>query len=456
MKKLGYSNIDVASPKTVTLNQSAEDVATNKDSQLEDDTPNREYETYVHGFMRDGKKYIAVTNADRTTLHDLVYLKPVTKEEKADETLVPFPVMLQYAIFVTGFPLGISLVDLLADTQSTLSKMYNLYLAMAYRNTFGWDRLVRAWELEDPDSLNTPTVEGKDIPVKDSAKSLNDIILEVPREQTNGIPSEMIALLKRNGTEQLGAESTQQWVLSDSNKTLWEQEMAQKNANIQFQLEDNVMLWGTEFQMKNLWYRQYLANMKSAEEKEINISEWVTKEFFVFKKDEFVGKEMLSLEIKWASELTQDKANKAEKAVILQGLIAGSKSEWEKRKYYRMWAELADFSDNQIAELVSKTGDEIGAEMKLAMINEWMEQWVEIDSMDDDHQVYINLFITADPSPLKEEALKRRYEAIRITEKELNWVAWQVWAEQSMASANASQMTSAMLQWQSQVPTNLG
>jgi hypothetical protein len=35
-----------------------------------------------------------------------------------------------------------------------------------------------------------------------------------------------------------------------------------------------------------------------------------------------------------------------------------------------MWAELADFSDNQIAELVSKTGDEIGAEMKLSMINE--------------------------------------------------------------------------------------
>lgn len=196
--------------------------------------------------------------------------------------------------------------------------------------------------------------------------------------------------------------------------------------------------------------------MKSAEEKEINLSEWVTKEFFVFKKDEFVWKEMLSLEIKWASELTQDKANKAEKAVILQWLIAGSKSEWEKRKYYRMWAELADFSDNQISELVSKTWDEIGAEIKLAMINEWMEQWVEIESMDDDHQVYINYIITADPSPLKDEALKRRYEAIRITEKELNGVAWQVWAEQSMASAWASQMTSRMLQWQSQVPSNIG
>lgn len=107
----------------------------------------------------------------------------------------------------------------------------------------------------------------------------------------------MIALLKRNGTEELGAESTQQGVLSDSNKTLGEQEMAQKNANIQFQLEENIMLWGEEFKMKYLWYRPYLANMKSAETKDINISEGVTKEFFVFKKDEFVGKEILSLDI---------------------------------------------------------------------------------------------------------------------------------------------------------------
>lgn len=456
MKKLWYENIDLASPRTITLNQSAEDSATNKDSQLEDDTPNREYETYVHWFMRDGKKYIVVTNADRTAIHDLVYLRPVTKEEKADETLVPFPVMLQYAIYVSGFPLGISLVDLLADTQSTLSKMYNLYLAMAYRNTFGGDRLVRAWELEDPDSLNTPTVEGKDIPVKDSAKSLNDIMLEVPREQTNGIPSEMIALLKRNGTEQLGAESTQQGVLSDSNKTLWEQEMAQKNANIQFQLEENVMLWGTEFQMKNLWYRAYLANMKSAEEKDINLSDGVTREFYVFKKDEFIGKEMLSLDIRWASEMSQDKSNKAEKAVILQWLIAGARSEWEKRKYYRIWAELADFSDNQISELISKTGDEIGAEIKLAMVNEWMEEWAFVNSMDDDHQVYINYLITADPSELKDKALKARYEAIRLKEQEMNGVTWNAWAEQAMASAGASQMTSNMLQGQSQITSNAG
>lgn len=456
MEKLGYKNLDMASIRTVTVNDSAKDDATGKTSALTDDTYNKEYGTYVHGFIRDGKKYIAVTNSDRTALHDLKYLKPVTLEEKKDESLVPFPVMLQYAIYLSWYSLGVSLVDLLADTQSILSRMYNLYLAMAYRNTFGGDRLVRAGELEDPDSLNTPTIEGKDIPVKDSAKSLNDILLEIPREQTNGIPSEMIALLKRNGTEALGAESTQQGVLSDGNKTLGEQEMAQKNANIQFQLEENVMLWGEEFKMKYLWFRQYLANMKSAEQKDISLSEGTTREFYVFKKDDFVGKEILSLDIVGASEMSQDKSNKAEKAVILQQMIAGATSEGLKRKYYRMWCEIADFSDNQIEELLWLTGDEIGAEKKLAMVNEGMEEWAVIESMDDDHNVYISYLQTADPSELKDKALQARYDAIKIKEWQMNGMTGQNGAEQAGASANSAMMTSAMLQSGSQVPSNNG
>ena len=447
MEKLGYENLDLASTRDITLNTSAEDSATNKTTMI-DSSPNQEYEVYIHYFIRDGKKYLAVTNREQTVLHDFKYLKPVTKEEKTDESLVPFPVMIQYAVYLSGYPLGISLVDLLADTQSNLSRMYNLYLAMAYRNTFGGDRLVRAGELEDPDSLNTPTIEGKDIPVKDSAKSLNDIILEVPREQTNGIPSEMIQLLKRNGTEALGAEATQQGVLSDWNKTLGEQEMAQKNANIQFQLEENIMLWGEEFKMKVLWYRQYLANMKSAEQKDVSLSEWVTKEFYTFKKDDFVGKEILSLEIKGISDINKDKSNKAEKAVILQQMIAGATSEWLKRKYYRMWAEIADFSDNQIEELLGKTADEIGAELKLAMVNAWMEEWAVVDSMDDDHDVYISYIQTADPSGLKDKALEARYMAKRIKDKELNGMTGDNGAEQAGASANASMMTSNMLQGQ--------
>jgi hypothetical protein len=39
-----------------------------------------------------------------------------------------------------------------------------------------------------------------------------------------------------------------------------------------------------------------------------------------------------------------------------------------------MWAEIADFSDNQLQELLGKTADEIGAEKKLQMVNFGMEE----------------------------------------------------------------------------------
>jgi hypothetical protein len=81
-----------------------------------------------------------------------------------------------------------------------------------------------------------------------------------------------------------------------------------------------------------------------------------------------------------------------------------------------MWCEIADFSDNQIEELLGLTGDEIGAEKKLAMVNEGMEEGAVVDSMDDDHNVYIAYLQTADPSELKDKALQARYDAIKLKE----------------------------------------
>lgn len=94
--------------------------------------------------------------------------------------------------------MGLSVPDLNRDSQSAVSKLFNLYLAMAYRNTFGGDRLVRTDDLVDPSALETPTIEGKDIPVTPSARSLQDIIYELPRESTNAIPANMLDMLRSN------------------------------------------------------------------------------------------------------------------------------------------------------------------------------------------------------------------------------------------------------------------
>ena len=91
---------------------------------------------------------------------------------------------------------------------------------MAYRNTFGGDRLVRVDQLLDPASLETPTIEGKDIPVATTAQSLQDIIYELPRESTNQIPTNMLEMLKQNAESIIGAGSIQQGMSGQNDVTL--------------------------------------------------------------------------------------------------------------------------------------------------------------------------------------------------------------------------------------------
>lgn len=169
--------------------------------------------------------------------------------------------------------MGLSVPDLNRDSQSAVSKLFNLYLAMAYRNTFGGDRLVRTDDLVDPSALETPTIEGKDIPVTPTARSLQDIIFELPRESTNAIPSNMLEMLRANAENVIGASAVQQGVSGQNDSTLGELQMAQQNGNLQFLLMENVGVWAEEWKWNNLWYRQYVANMKSSERKQVALTE---------------------------------------------------------------------------------------------------------------------------------------------------------------------------------------
>ena len=227
----------------------------------------------MHFTIIDGKKYRVVTNHEISAILAFEYLKPVTLEEKDDESLVPFPVTLKYYFWVKGRVMGLSVPDLNRDSQSAVSKLFNLYLAMAYRNTFGGDRLVRVSELQDPDSLNTPTIEGKDIPVTETARSLQDIVYELPRESTNAVPSNMLEMLRANAESIIGASAVQQGVSGQNDATLGELQMAQQNGNLQFLLMENVGAWAEEWKWKNLWFRQYVANMKSSDRKQVALTE---------------------------------------------------------------------------------------------------------------------------------------------------------------------------------------
>lgn len=452
MKKLWYENIDLT-----TCDEWDDYEIKLKDANgvvlTYDDTANKLYDVYIHFTEINGKKYRVVTNKAMDAILTLEYLRPVLKEEKEDESLVKYPIALKYYFYIKGRPLGLSVPDLNRDSQSAISKLFNLYLAMAYRNTFWWDRLVRVDQLQDPSSLGTPTIEGKDIPVNETAPSLQDIIYELPRESTNAVPTNMLEMLRQNAENIVGAWSVQQGVSWVNDATLWELQMAQQNGNIQFLLMENIGVWGEEFKWKYLWYRQYVANMKSAEKKEIYLSEWYTDQFYVFKKDDFVGEDMLNLEIISAGQNKQDKqTNKAGKIFILQNKLQSAKTDTEKAIIMREWMDLEDMNEELISTLAPKTPDEMRAEQKLVLINSNDPLGARVDSLDDDHYTFIRIFETADHNDVKTQALQNRYEAIRenITLGNIQQsVAW----DKSALNASTAQMASQMMQWANQQPS---
>lgn len=445
MKRLWYENIEYTTSQDFTDNDIKRKEA-NGVQQTTDDTPNKLYDVYIHFTIIDGKKYRIVTNWEKNYILSFEYLKPVLLEEKEDESEVPFPIALKYYFYIKGRPLGLSVPDLNRDSQSAISKLFNLYLAMAYRNTFGGDRLVRVDQLLDPDSLNTPTIEGKDIPVSETAQSLQDIIFELPRESTNQIPNNMIEMLKQNAESIIGAGSIQQGMSGQNDVTLGEAQMAQQNWNIQFLLMENIGVWWEEDKWKNLWYRQYVANMKSAEKKEINLSEWFTDSFYVFKKDDFVGKSLLSLEVISSGQAKQDKqTNKQGKIFILQNNLAGAKTQTEKMVIMREWMQIEEFDDDTVQCLAPKTPDELNAERKLVLINNEDMLGAQIDSVDEDHYTFIKIFNTADHNKVKTEALRRRYEAIAKTGQQ-QYQQEQQWGQQAGLNASIAQNASSMMQ----------
>jgi hypothetical protein len=96
---------------------------------------NKNYPLYHHYTIIGGYKYVCTTANDNSLLIRIVRLEPITKAEKENPLLVPFPFALLYSDPVKGDPFGISIPDKLRDKQQAKSKLFNLAVKKETRNS---------------------------------------------------------------------------------------------------------------------------------------------------------------------------------------------------------------------------------------------------------------------------------------------------------------------------------
>lgn len=429
-----------------TLNKQNRDNIAGYNSNI--DTTTTDLKTVYFHFNRDeeDRPFLSVTNPWMDYFLKRMELLPVTEEEKKDSCKIYFPIWLKYYSYRPWDFYSVSVPDLQWDKQTMYWKLFNAMIAMAIRNAYWDDRFIDIKKIKDIRWLQQPTLEWKIIPVDlKSNENLSNAVLQLGKDNPWNVPFNVKAYIEEISQLEVWIDRNTTWVLSTENATLWEREMAQRNANIRFLLSTKQWNWFEEFRWFYLWYRMYLANIKSIDEKVVYFNNSYSQTNYIFKKDDFIWNWDLRLELidKWAREQELN-AKRANRMALMPQLIAWAKTEDERVILYRELLDMQWEDEEVIEALFPLTPTEIRAYDKLEAINENDIRWTIIDDLNEDHNTYIKIFRTADDTEVKEKAIQARYDAIAY-QSIWPWIM-ENGAEDAAQNVSSAQLTAGAIQ----------
>jgi hypothetical protein len=468
-----YNDLDTIID-TVYENQSNTDTAREQNTTFESQE-NKKFPVTIFWTIFKWEKYIAVTWNWNKKLLKFTKLEPVFLEEEKSPSKIMFPIALKYFSFLPWDSMWISPFDLLRSKQSAYSILFNLMLKMAYKNAMWGDRLINTKKIKDLSGLAVPSLEGKDIPVNvEKDEDINNTISYVQKDTPTWLPQELRVWLQEESILDTWIDRNTQWVLWQWNNTLWEREMAQKNANLRFLLWSKQAMWGEIFRWKYLWYRQYAANLKSIDKKEFALETWYSEDFHVFQKDDFVWEDMLHLKLQSKAEIQQERESmKLDRLALYPQQIWEAQAEWQTRKVIVLQRNrMLDIWEpkQRVKKTYPYTIDELSAMdkmaiLKLAIKQKENENWkiakngLSVDNLDETHEIFIEYYQTLPENTIKRRAIAKRYEAIKEKARLQQQPMQQPWqqsaqswptntaANVSVAQASAQQVWTWMRNW---------
>jgi len=409
---------------------------------------NKKYAIYNHYTIINGYKYLTTTANNWTLLIRIVRLEPITKEERANPLLVPFPICLKYIDPIEGDPFGISTPDKLRDKQAAKSKLFNLAVTKETRNTLGDDIFYDPKKIGDKKTLTTPSINPKAIPVKlREGENISSTVFRMPTEGNANGAFNATAQLQQESSLATGIDANSVWVGWGWNQTATEAQIAQKNANLRFILGTKIAKWW-EARFWNLWLRSYRFNLTPRSRKVMYVTKAFGTQYFEFRKREFITNENLDLKIVSTSEKESLQGRqKADFFAISPQLLADPTTpDFSKRWIKRHMLRLSNMSDEQINIMQPKTVDELTAELDVELLNAWEtptapQAW-------QDHLTFIYAFYSANDTDEKFEAIEER-KALYLQEggdAQAAALAEQGNTMGNIAASNASQQSSARIQ----------
>ena len=336
--------------------------------------------TIIVGDDGIARKYLLTFDYDVKTLFKCEEIEAITEDEKADPTLVTFPLALNYYSPTRHDPFGVSVCDLAEDKQRAKSVFKNLRIAAAKAGLYPMylynkQKILNRRDLDF--AFNKFIAVAGDVdqgtiqPLQKSPLKLDEILNS---EQS----------LDRDVEIAVGADATTQGVTSAQAKTLGEVEQTQANANLRFMLGSRINGWG-EKAFWGLWYRLYKQNFQSASKKIVRIKSAIGNQYISITRKDFITKKDPDIII--GSKLEMEKQRSRDKVAYasIMPMIAQdpTKPTVSKRFAERRLLKLYGLTPEEISVISPDTVDESRAKMENELLQR--NEKVEIE-IGEDHQ----------------------------------------------------------------------
>jgi len=290
---------------------------------ISNDQWNPVYDVYYHFTTYEGDKYLVVTGNNDSVILYMEKLQAVTKEEKKEPNLIPFPVLINNWRPDRSTIFGQRLATVCKNIQMAIVLIQNLRYKKDKAGLYPM-YLYNTRLIKRPADLDMGF--NKFIPTNpDDGENINNAIAPFPKDVRSDNSENITNMLQTNisrSTSGIGG-NVSQGTTPESRQTLWVQEMVQNSTDVSIALDDKIQTW-FDRDFLRLWLRSYLENFASGDKK---IAKVKTGMGFVnqqFTRDQFLGYVDVSITVTSTSE--KEKKNLKERTAlsntfaILQGI----------------------------------------------------------------------------------------------------------------------------------------
>ena len=394
-------------------------------------SPLNTYSIYRHFTKFNNRWYLTEWANNRTLLVRLEMVKAVRAEEKADPTKIPCPVVHSWFIPKPWDPYWLCVWDIGRDNQFTEEQVLNLLINKTNEEVFSGITLFDPTYINGNELAKKKVGKRKYIPAK---MPINTKVIDNIQTQTNSSAEwyQLKQLIDAKSTKEIWFDEQSVWVYA-RRLTATQSQLLQGNQNVRLATIFKTHLWWERDYWDVLWYRQYQENFKMDSKKNIILNTGLgTQPFTVMAKD---LNTKADLKLKPVSLLDKQEKDEEERGAYMAAyqMLMQQATPFGQIQLTKKFARVL-WMDKELVNSIYKNPPEVEqALLDVELLNN-NEEVGEIQNMNENHQIFIEIYQQALDTPAKEKAIAARKRALLLQLKQEAGQLAQPWMEEGMVS----------------------